>query len=222
METIKKKITFERLVAFIMLLTSLGLFTFVEIVWDKQIEKGVKKVLVEEYKNPQTGRLIVEPTEFTKDHLIRPSVDTSLRVLGGMLENKAAMEALMKIFSGFKDLEEQELKDYIQTRFEFADRVMYSMDSMGVSVEDMISNHTFVKKELEKLKSGNLTRCGYVLKDISTNKPTLFVDCIGLPKKIYFGKPIGRENLSRDVHYYFNENGRPIIITYLSNIVITH
>ena len=215
------KITFERVVALITLLLSFGVWTYVEVIWKSTIKNSVEKVLVEEITNPSTGRKTFEPTRFSKEHIIQPSVDQSLITIGDMIKDKAALEVMIQVFDGFKDLEDAELKTYIQSRFKFADQVILALDSLGIEIEDMIKNHEFIKIQKEKLENGELDKCGYVLKDIVTNKPKVFIDCEGDPKKVYFGKPIGRENLKYDVHYYFNEYGNPIIITYLSNIVTT-
>jgi hypothetical protein len=215
------KITFERVMAVIALLLSFGVFTYVEIAWKNTVKQSVEDVLVDEITSPVTGRKIKEPTDFSKKYIIKPSVDQSLTTIGGLIRDEAAMEAMMQVFEGFKDLKDSELKEYIQSRFEFADQVILALDSLDIDVDDMMVNHKFIKEQKKKLLNGDLSKCGYILKDISTNKPKVFIDCDGDPKKIYFGKPIGRESLKFDVHYYFNEKGVPIIITYLSNIVIS-
>jgi hypothetical protein len=208
----KKWVTVERAIAVISFLMSVGVIGWVQGFWQGTVEQAVRNTLV--YKDKSGKEL---PTEFTKYHIISPTVQESTVKIKEVLEDKATLESFVEVFVGFKGMEAKELREYVEDKFGFAEEVQAMLDSSGLTIEDLGANHAYAKSNRER--DSKYIKCGYILQDKTTKEPKLFVDCFGEPKKIYFGRPIGR-NLEKDVYYYFNENGHPVILSYISNVVV--
>jgi len=176
------------------LVAGLGVFGYMQTAFNNIIDKRVEVALGDSLKTAQ---------------IIKASTKAAKKAAKKTLEEKTTISALATAFEGFRGMSTPALVEYMNHRFEMA-------DSIAEQLPKIQENHKFVEGLIQH--QTGLQTCGVVLYDPETKKPKYFKSCDGENKAIYYGKP--RENMRNDAYYYHNATGAPIVLSYLSNIVI--
>lgn len=193
-----KKITLERVIMVVGFLASLGVFGYLEGEYEESIQENMVAALQD--KDSKVYRLIKKEADELAEAKAKEIVSYEIG-------SQAAQTAFIQAFQNFRNMPTEELLEYVEGKFAFADTVHAQWDELK-------ANHKWISEKRKDEKPG-YEMCGYVLQ--VDQKPKYFKSCTGELKKVYYGKLSNRSN---SVFYYRNDEDKPIVLTYLSTVIL--
>lgn len=191
------KINWDRVVAIVGLLITIGAGTIIKSTFNSMVDTAVNSAL----SNPESDsyRTLVREADSVAAKKTRI-------LMKDVFEDEATKTAIVEAFDGFRGMEHNELVDYLNEKFDFADSVQKMLPQIK-------ANHAWVEKQMTS--KPDLIPCGSIL--AKEGEPKWFKDCDGELRQISYGKP--RQNLTRDVYYYRNKHDHPVILSTISTVV---
>lgn len=187
----------DRIVAIVGLLLTVGAGGIVKATFTSIVDSAVNHALA-------------DPESDSYKTLIREADSVAARqtkiMMKDVFEDKATISVLANSLDGFRGMEDEELVEYINDKFDFA-------DSIQAMMPEIRKNHAWVQEQMTE--KPDLVPCGTILAKEGT--PLYFKDCDGELRQISFGKP--KDRLNRDVYYYRDKHDHPVILSTISTVV---
>lgn len=194
----KSKWTLERVIMVVGFLATLGLGGYVKSVWNDSIQESMTKAL----EDPHSKFYQLIKTEANKI-----SEAKAREIIRFEMQNTAQQAAFLDAFRSFRNLPSEDLVNYVQDKFNWADTVHAQWGELK-------ANHEWIAEKRSEEKP-DVVMCGYVL--AKQNIPTHFKTCDGELRKIFYGKIL---NATKNVYYYRDNSDSPIILSYISRVII--